>query len=343
VSHLCFFFLALLSNASAAPAQQTARLSGAVYTMGTDHVQTVWPNAKITLKNLAGNIEVSTISNDLGQYSFFGILPGECEVTVSLAGFEALTKRITLDSEKPNQLDLELSPEKRTENISVTAQTNSVEVTSSTSSSPTLTTNVLKSLVRLNSDFQDALPLLPSIVRGPDGLIHIKGGRAEQTSALINNVSIADPVTGQPALKLPTAAVESMRVLSNPFSAEYGGFSGGVIEVNTRGGTDAWKWLFEDPVPRFRWIDYQLHGIESATPHLTFSGPILRHKLFLFQSLYFGYDLTRVPSLPNPDNVRVDKRANTHTQIDWDITANHHLTTMLTLDPQNTKYANRHL
>src|SRR4030095_5790529 len=223
VSHLCFFFLALLSIATAAPAQKTARLSGTVYTIGTDQVQTVWPNAKITLKNLASNIEISTISNDLGQYSFFGILPGECEVTISLAGFETFTKRITLDSEKPNQLDLELSPEKRTENISVTAQANSVDVTSSTSSSPTLTTKVLKSLVRLNSDFQDALPLLPSVVRGPDGLIHIKGGRAEQTSALINNVSIADPVTGQPALKLPTAAVESMRVLSNPFSAEYGG------------------------------------------------------------------------------------------------------------------------
>jgi outer membrane receptor for ferrienterochelin and colicin len=340
VSPLCFFFLSLLFIATAAPAQKTTRLSGTVYTIGTDHVQTVWTNAKITLKNLASNIEISTISNDLGQYSFFGILPGECEVTISLAGFETLTKRITLDSEKPNQLDLELSPEKRTENIFVTAQANSVEVTSSTSSSPTLTTKVLKSLVRLNSDFQDALPLLPSVVRGPDGLIHIKGGRAEQTSALINNVSIADPVTGQPALKLPTAAVESMRVLSNPFSAEYGGFSSGVIEVNTRGGTDAWKWLFEDPVPRFRWIDSKVHGIESATPHLTLSGPILRHKLFLFQSLYLGYDLTRVPSLPNPDNVRVDKRANSHTQIDWDITANHHLTMMLTLDPQNTKYAN---
>jgi len=345
VSHLCFFFLVLSPIATVTPAQKTARLSGTVYTIGTDQVgtdqvQTVWPNAKITLRNLSSNKEISTISNDLGQYSFVGVLPGESEVTVSLAGFETLTKYVTLDSEKPNQLDLELTPEKRTENISVTAQANGVEVTSSTSSSPTLTTKVLKPLVRLNSDFQDALPLLPSVVRGPDGLIHIKGGQAEQASALINNVSIADPVTGQPALKLPTAAVESMRVLSNPFSAEYGGFSSGVIEVNTRGGTDAWKWLFEDPVPRFRWIDYKVHGIESATPHLTLSGPILRHKLFFFQSLYFGYDLTRVPSLPNPDNVRVDKRANTHTQIDWDITANHHLTLMLTVDPQNTEYAN---
>jgi hypothetical protein len=63
-------------------------------------------------------------------------------------------------------------------------------------------------LVRLNTDFQEALPLLPGVLRGPDGLIHLKGGNANQTTALINNASIGDPFTGQPALRLPTAAVE---------------------------------------------------------------------------------------------------------------------------------------
>ncbi len=340
VPHLCVFFLALSSIAGATPLPKTAKLSGIVFTGGADQIQTVWPNAKLTLKNLATNEVIATVSNELGQYFFVGVLSGEYEITVTLAGFARLTRRIELDSEKPGRVDFQLTPEKQTESVTVTAQENGVDVSSSTTASPTLTTKVLKSVVRLNSDFQDALPLLPSVVRGPDGLIHIKGGQANQTSALVNNASIADPVTGQPALKLPTAAVESMRVLSNPFSAEYGGFSSGVIEVNTRGGTDEWKFLFEDPIPRLRWIDYRPHGIESATPHLTFSGPIAKDRLFIFQSLYFGYDVTRVPSLPNPNNVRVTERANTHTQIDWNFNTNHHLTTMLTVDPQNTDYAN---
>jgi outer membrane receptor protein involved in Fe transport len=190
------------------------------------------------------------------------------------------------------------------------------------------------------NDFQEALPLLPGVMRGPDGLIHVKGGNANQTTALINNASIGDPFTGQPALRLPTAAVESMRVLSNPFSAEYGGFSSGVIEVTTRGGGDEWKWLFEDPIPRLRWIDYTTHGIESATPHLAFSGPVIRDKLYLFQSVYYGYDTIRTPSLPNPDNVRGDERINTQTQFDWDLNPRQRLTAILTLDPQTTDYAN---
>ena len=152
----------------------------------------------------------------------------------------------------------------------MTAEPKGVDLSSSSGGSPALTADILKSAVRLGQDFQEALPLLPGVVRGPDGLIRIKGGRTNQTSTLVNTASVADPFTGQPALRLPVVAVQSVRVLSNPFSSEYGKFSSGVVEVNTRGGTDDWKWLFEDPIPRFRWINYHTHGSRErfAAPHL---------------------------------------------------------------------------
>ena len=322
-------------------AAKTVRLSGTVFTLGADQTQTLWPSARITLKNLSSGSKVSTVSDDLGQYSFAGILPGDYELSITLAGFETLTRRIRLSPDDPApKVDLQLTPQKHSETVTVNANSAAVDLTSSSGGSTVLTTPMLKSLVRLNDDFQEALPLLPGVMRGPDGLIRIKGSNANQTNALINNASIGDPFTGLPALRLPTAAVESMRVLSNPFSAEYGGFSSGVIEVNTRGGTDEWKWLFEDPVPRFRWIDGSTHGIESLTPHLAFSGPIERGKLYVLQSLCVGYDTTRVPSLPNPNNIRVDERINTQTQIDWDINPSNRLTAMVTFDPDNTNYAN---
>jgi len=97
--------------------------------------------------------------------------------------------------------------------------------------SSTYTEDILKSAVRLGQDFQEALPLLPAVVRGPDGLIRIKGGRTDQTSTLVNTASVADPFTRQPALRLPVVAVQSVRLLSNPFSSEYRKFSSGVVEV----------------------------------------------------------------------------------------------------------------
>jgi TonB dependent receptor-like, beta-barrel len=139
---------------------------------------------------------------------------------------------------------------------------------------------------------------------------------------------------------LPAIAVQSVQVLSNPFSAEYGKFSSGVVEVATRGGTDEWKWLLEDPLPRPRWINGSTHGISSASPQLTFAGPIKRGKLYLFQTLYYGYDARRVYSLPDPHNVRVQEVVNTYTQVDWNLSSNQRFTFMLTVDPQKTKFAN---
>ena len=324
-----------------APALQakSASVTGIVFTLGMDHVQTVWPNARVALKNLGTNSEISTVSNDLGQYQFTGVVYGEYEITVKLASFDTVAKRLTIKSDETAKLDFQLTLKAATQAVTVTAEPSGVDLSSISGGTPTLTANILKATVRLNQDFQDALPLLPGVVRGPDGLIRIKGGRTNQANTLVNSASVTDPFTGQAALSLPAVAVQSMQVLSNPFSSEYGQFSSGVVDVNTRGGTDEWKWLFEDPVPRFRWIDGHTHGVESASPHLTFAGPLQQGKLYIFQAMGYGYDTVRVPSLPDPNNVRVVEKINTYTQLDWDPSANHRFTAVLALDPQNVDYA----
>ena len=181
--------------------------------------------------------------------------------------------------------------------------------------------------------------MLPGVVRGLDGLIRIKGGRTNQANTLVNSASVTDPFTGQAALSIPAIAVQSVQVLSNPFSAEYGRFASGVVDVSTRGGTDEWKFLFEDPVPRLRWTDGTTHGVESASPHLTFAGPLKKGKLYIFQSLGYGYDQLKVLSLPDPNNVRIVEKVNSYTQLDWVATPNQRFSVVAAFDPQNTDYA----
>lgn len=323
-----------------AKAAKTGKVRGVIFTIGSDRVRTLWPNAHVSLKNLETNRVISAVSNDLGAYAFIGIPVGKYEITVNLAGFELAVKRFTLEGGDLPPLDFQLILKAHKETITVHGESPGVDLTSSSGGTPELTQDTLKSVIRLNQDFQEALPLLPGVVRGFDGLIRIKGGRANQTNTLVNTASVLDPFTGQAALRIPAIAVHSVRVLSNPFSAEYGRFASGVVDVNTRGGTDQWKWLFEDPIPRFRWIGYQTHGVESASPHLTFAGPIKRGTLYLFQSVGYGYDTVRVPSLPNPDNVRVVETVTSYTQLDWNPKPNHQFTAVLTVDPQNTKFAN---
>ena len=336
-AHLCFTILLAFVPAFAA---KTASVAGVIYTVGTDNVQTLWPGARLSLKNLSTNTEISTVSDNLGAYAFTGLLAGDYEVTVTLAGFSPATRRVTLSEGDKKQLDFQLVVAPQRQSITVIGNPATVDVTSTSTAAPAITSQTLRSVVRMNQDFQDALPLIPGVVRGPDGGIRIKGGRTNQANTLVNSASVADPFTGQPALRLPAIAVQSIEVLSNPFSAEYGRFGSGVVKIATRGGTDRWKWLFEDPIPRFRWIDGSTHGIESASPHVTFAGPIKRSRLYLFQSVYYGYDALRVWSLPNPDNVRVQELVNTFTQVDWNSTPSQHLAFLLTVDPQETKFAN---
>jgi len=341
--HANRLFVALVIALLFAPALQakTVNLSGVIFNVGSDHVQAVWPNVRVTLRNLDTKNETATVSDRLGTYAFGGVACGKYEISVMLSGFEPITRQLTIDAISALRIDFQLMPKQQSESVTVSAEESGVDLSSSSGGTPTLNESTLKSLVQRNQDFQDALPLLPGVVRGLDGLIRIKGGRTNQTNTLVNSASVTDTFTGQPALSLPAVAVHSVQVLSNPFSSEYGQFASGVVNVDTRGGTDEWKWLFEDPVPRFRWINHrQTHGVESASPHLTFAGPIEKGKVWIFQSIGYGYDTVTVPSLPDPNNVRVVEKINTYFQLDWSPSASHRFTTVFALDPQDTRYAN---
>src|SRR6478752_4027898 len=213
-------FLAAVPVLVSVPAMgaKTASISGQILTIGSDRVQTTWPNARVALKNLETNRESATISDALGTYRFSGILLGRYEITVTLAGFESATRQVSIEKQGTSKIDFQLKPKGQTETVTVTAEEPGVNLNSSYGGAPSLNENTLKSVVQLNQDFQDALPLLPGVVRGLDGLIRIKGGRTNQTNTLVNSASVTDPFTGQAALSLPVVAVKSVRVLANPFS-----------------------------------------------------------------------------------------------------------------------------
>src|SRR5262252_5383872 len=120
----------------------------------------------------------------------------------------------------------------------------------------------------INEKFQDALPLLPGVTRSADGALNIKGTRPDQSGVLVSSLNVADPVTGDAAIDLPLEAVESVQVFSNPFSAEYGRFTGAVTAIETRSGTNEWRYLLTNVLLRPRFRDSHIYGVQSATPRL---------------------------------------------------------------------------
>jgi len=126
---------------------KSGSISGKIYTLDLESVQSVWPNARVTLKNIATKTEVSTVSNDLGLYSFSGVLYGEYEVTVSLAGFETAMQHITIGSDKQQKVDFQLKVAGQTQSVTVAANAATVDLSSSSGGAPTLTAKELKSVI----------------------------------------------------------------------------------------------------------------------------------------------------------------------------------------------------
>jgi hypothetical protein len=184
-------------------------------------------------------------------------------------------------------------------------------------------------------DFRSLLLLLPSVVRGPDGRLRIKGGQPTQGALQVSSASLNDPSTGDFELELPARSVESVEVLANPFAAEYGRFTTSVTQVRTRRGTNEWEIAAGNFIPRFRKV---FQGIRGFEPRFSVRGPLKRDRAFIAQDFQFRYVATPVKSLPGEPEI-AQTSFDSFTRVDTVISARHTLGGGLIAFPSELKRA----
>ena len=171
-------------------------------------------------------------------------------------------------------------------------------------------------------DFQSLLTVLPSIIRGPEGRLRIKGGNPTTGALQVSSASLNDPSTGDFDLELPSGAVESVEVLSNPFAAEYGRFSTSVTQVRTKRGTNDWLVKPDNLVPGF---GKGFAFINKFEPRLSISGPLKRDRLLLGQYFQYRFAQTPVKSLPGEPQLGLES-FDSFTRVDAVFSPRHALT-----------------
>jgi TonB dependent receptor-like, beta-barrel len=171
-------------------------------------------------------------------------------------------------------------------------------------------------------DFQSLLTVLPSIIRGPEGRLRIKGGAPTTGALQLSSASLNDPSTGDFDLELPSGAVESVEVLSNPFAAEYGRFSTSVTQVRTKRGTNDWSIKPDNLVPGF---GKGFVFVNKFEPRLSIAGPIKKDKLLFGEYLQYRYVRTEVKSLPGRPQLGLDS-FDSFTRLDAVLSSRHALT-----------------
>lgn len=283
----------------------------------------------------------STVSSATGDYILTLLPAGAYIVSFNLAGFAPIHNKDRLAPSQILIVDAALGPAPINEVIQVGSVVADA-VARTAQAGATFTQRFLFDLPT-NRDIFASVQLAPSVhSTGPLGAPSISGGPTFANLYLINGVPDGDNLRGQPYDLYIEDALEQTAIGTAGISAEYGRFTGGVVNVVTKSGGNRFGGSLRDTLVNDKWRT--LTPFEDATiiadpEHLdtrsdrtvptyeyTFGGPVLKDRIWFFtagraQTQRSGRTLavTRVAYEFESEQQRFEGKAT------WSQTANHRL------------------
>ncbi|HEU4936195.1 MAG TPA: TonB-dependent receptor [Vicinamibacterales bacterium] len=315
---VCFAIaIVSLSAASAfAQGQQYGSATGRVTSQGNAPL----PGVTVTASSeaLQGSRTATTDVN--GVYSLPGLAPGHYLVKFALDGMSSVERRATVSLGTVSIVDQQLAVVPVKESIDVRASTPS-PVTSRGASN--LEMSDLSKLPVGRTPFL-MTELTPGVTDNTpsNSQISISGAFAYDNVFLMDGVDINDNVLGTANNLFIEEAIQETQVLSSAVSAEYGRFSGGVVNIITRSGGNALSgafrvnltnpaWSAETPFEKAAAISRARKY--SPTYEATVGGPLRRDRVWFFggarlerTTTQSAFAQTRIPYTTNNDNTRYE-------------------------------------
>ena len=253
-------------------------------------------------------------------------------------GFEDSTITIELAGDPSTEATVTMHPQMNRSSVDVTDTPPPVE--QSSSQNYEVRPMEVKTLPSNPTTVTEVLPLVPGVVRSPDGELKLDGSGEQRSSLVVNQSDVTDPATGKFGHSVPVDSIETVNVLNTPFLAQYGRFTQSVVAVETRRGGDKWHFDLNDPFPDFRIRSYHMVGIRNETPRAALGGPVIKDRLFVITALQ--YILDKVPSrtLGFPHNESKQERVNSFTQIDYIASQRQIVNATVHYDPEHINFVN---
>src|SRR5262245_11521284 len=236
----------------------------------------------------------SAVTDVNGVYVIKGLPPGHYTVNFEISSFRPATNdTIDLTVGGTAEANQTMSLASVSETVYVVAQS-----TPAALASPTVSQSYAKRELealpvgRTPAQIADLAPGLTS--NSPNvGQVNISGATAFDNVFMINGVDINDNLFGTANNLFIEDAIQETNILTGAISAEYGRFSGGVINMVTKSGGNTFSGSFRENFTNPKWIDEtpRQKAANIANPDLlgkssegTFGGPIMRDKLWFFSS-----------------------------------------------------------
>jgi hypothetical protein len=286
-----------------------------------DATGAVITGATVVVKNLATGVERNATTGSVGQYQIPALTPGNYQVTISIAKFESYRTSTEVTVGSVSTVDAQLTVGQSSAVVEVVGGAATQVNTETQEMSQLINTQQMAQLPSLTRNPYDFVAISGNVSNGDttsNGATMSSGGGGQElgnrgvgfslngqresgTEILLDgveNISIFAVDIGE---NIPIDGVQEYSIVTNNFSPEYGRASGGVVNVTTKSGTNAFHgsaWEFNrlaaytantfnnvaNDQPKGQYTRNQF-GFQAG-------GPIIKNKLFVSESTEF----TRVRS-----------------------------------------------
>ena len=246
----------------------------------------------VTSDNLQGRRTTVTAAN--GDYLLPSLPSGDYTVTFEFEGMEKVTRNVALAAAQSLQLDVPMTISAITEEIVVTGE-GSYETISGNSQAATTYTKKLVDELPIGRSISEIANLAPGVsATGPakssvTGIasITLSGAPSFENLFLINGVVANENIRGQAFDLFIEDAVQETTSSTAGVSAEYGRFSGGVVNVVTKSGGNDFSGSFRTSFTNQDWSAKTSRTTIQTdevipTYEATLGGPILKDRLWFF-------------------------------------------------------------
>jgi hypothetical protein len=300
--------LTALLGAGALFAQVGGRITGTV----KDPTGAAVGGASVAATNATTGVKQETRVGDQGVYSFPALRVGQYNIEISAPGFTLYRKTsVVIDVNSAVQLDVTLQVAGQSTTVEVNEESTQVQVEKSdTELGQTITSQRIAEVPLNGRSYTDLLavqtgvaPVTTSATSSQSsgggfgavapsgglnpGLFSVNGQRESANGFILNGANVEEGIAEGAAIIPNLDSIAEFRVLTSNFDAEYGNYSGGLISVVTKSGTDqlhgsAFEFLRNTDLDARGFFDPSRSSYIQNQFGATLGGPIEKDKVFFF-------------------------------------------------------------
>jgi outer membrane receptor for ferrienterochelin and colicin len=243
-------------------------------------------NADVSIRNVATNVAAKTKTNNAGIYYLPSLPPGRYELRAESRSFRpSVVSDIALGAGLTATFNLTLEVGAVTEAISVQASAVQLQAQTSGLGSVVPTRNI-QEMPLLGRNAVQLVSLLPGVTPnggatvGDQAGVRMSGGLATQNGLLTDGGESRNVMRTDQSFTVPLESVAEFRIDTATYSAEYGRSGGGVVNIVTKSGTNAYhgvgyEFLRNDHLNANSWQNNRNNGFADSS-NATSSGSVRR-------------------------------------------------------------------